>query len=274
MERMKRRWSQFTMEDIQKIADHTPVERYSTGSLRNGEYTPELSDVLSGKEIKIVLDNGSQYQYRFEDREHLLWKESKGEFKRESCQIMQAPSVEAVFLVQHYCAGSVPPTAHTLVLDFDTGLVTLCIAHLGVPEAPREVSRKFQFGIMDGFKTEERHHFTTDLVGKSICWTYHEKDNIKIRHIYTAPLYYTYYMTDAEGRCWVASNPADYVKVRDELYIFSFVEERQAGTQGFFLINLNTLHDVGSFFGLQATGLECYTFGAKGEFASPYIKEL
>lgn len=107
------------------------------------------------------------------------------------------------------------------------------------------------------------------MVGKSILWTYHDKEDVRIRHIYTAPLYYTYIMKQGEKR-WVASNPADYIKINDHMYIFTFVEERQAGTQGFFLINTETLHDVGSFFGVQATGLECCTFGAKGEWSSPY----
>ena len=74
----------------------------------------------------------------------------------------------------------------------------------------------------------------------------------------------------ATGNCWMASNPADYVKITDDVFIFSFVEERQGGTQGFFVINTKELHDVGSFFGLQPHGLECYTFGAKGEWSEPF----
>ena len=81
-------------------------------------------------------------------------------------------------------------------------------------------------------------------------------------------------MTGENNSSWVASNPADYVKINDHMYIFSFVEERQAGTQGFFLINMELLHDVGSFFGVQAHGMECCTFGAKGELSSPYGMEL
>ena len=54
MERMERRWSEFTREDIQKIADTTLPEKYSDNWLAKGEYTPPLAD-LGGKEIKIYL---------------------------------------------------------------------------------------------------------------------------------------------------------------------------------------------------------------------------
>lgn len=275
MKRMDRRWSQFTREDIQKIADATPVEKYTYTWLSRGDYMPPFSDRLSGKEVKILLDGGEQYLYRFTGKNELKWSGPDGEVHEEYYEALEAPGEEEIYMVQHYCRKSAPPGAHTLVLDFRSGLVTMCIATVGVPRSAREVGREFLFGIMDGFEDcGKRHGFTEELVGRSILWTYHEKEQVKVKHIYTAPLYYTYIMTGENGSCWVASNPADYVKINDHMYIFSFVEERQAGTQGFFLINMELLHDVGSFFGVQAHGMECCTFGAKGEMASPYGVEL
>ena len=274
MKRMDRRWSQYTREDIQKIADATPVEKYTCTWLSKGDYMPSFSGRLSGKEIKLLLDSGEQYLYRFTGKRELEWTGPDGVVHEEYYEALEAPGEEAICMVQHYCQKSVPPRAHTLVLDFGTGLVTMCIATVGVPQSAREVGRTFLFGIMDGFEDSgKRHEFTEELVGKSVLWTYHEKEQVKVKHIYTAPLYYTYCMTGENGTCWVASNPADYVKINDHVYIFSFVEERQAGTQGFFLINMELLHDVGSFFGVQAHGMECCTFGAKGELASPYGME-
>ena len=174
--------------------------------------------------------------------------------------------------MQQYVQGSAPPTAHSLVIDMETGLVTLCRATIGVPAAAREVSRTWHFGLIEGYADPGyRHAHTTELVGKAVFWTYYEKEQVRVKHIYSAPLYYSYTMLDpATGNCWMASNPADYVKITDDVFIFSFVEERQGGTQGFFVINTKELHDVGSFFGLQPHGLECYTFGAKGEWSEPF----
>ncbi len=275
MERMDRRWSALTREDVQLLADSTPVERYNSTGLAKGEYTPALSDKLKGKKIKILFEKEECYYYDFVQTNQLVWSADEKGLHKEYCQVLEAPEEEDIFLVQHYCKESVPPAAHTLVLDFKTGLVTLCIAKAGVPQAAREIGRTFLFGIMEGYEEYGyRHDFTEDLVGKSIYWTYIEKENLKIKHIYTAPLYYTYVMTKPDGTCWVASNPANYVKINDHMYVFSFIEERQAGTQGFFLINMKTLHDVGSFFGIHAHGMECCTFGAKGELSSPYAWEL
>ena len=151
-------------------------------------------------------------------------------------------------------------------------LVCFLAMTIGVPAAAREVSRTWHFGLIEGYADPGyRHAHTTELVGKAVFWTYYEKEQVRVKHIYSAPLYYSYTMLDpATGNCWMASNPADYVKITDDVFIFSFVEERQGGTQGFFVINTKELHDVGSFFGLQPHGLECYTFGAKGEWSEPF----
>lgn len=275
MERMERRWSEFTKADVQMLADRTPVEQYHYTWLSQGEYMPPFSGQLAGKKITLLFGDGKSYRYHFTDIHQLNWSSGSGEGKEEYYEALQAPGEEEIFFVQFYCKKSVPPTAHTLVLDFKTGLVTLCIAKAGVKPAAREISREFLFGIMEGYEDlGERHGFTEDLVGKAIYWTYHEREEAKIKHVYTAPLYYTYIMSDKDGNCWVASNPADYVKINDHMYVFSFVEERQAGTQGFFLINMDTLHDVGAFFGIQAHGMECCLVGAKGELSSPFALEL
>lgn len=269
---MNRRWSTFTPADVQYLADHTPVERYSTSPLQEGEYMPAFSSRLNGRNITIVLEDGWKLTYEFVDTHQLRWSKDGGRTHEEYCQIVEAPDEERIFLVQHYVAGSAPPAAHSLILDFETGLATVCIASIGVPESAREVGRTFHFGLMEGYDDPGyRHGFTKELVGKAINWTYNEKTGLTIKHIYSSPLYYTYMMANPKNNTrWVATNPADYVKINDHMYVFSFVEERQAGTQGLFLINLRTLHDVGSFFGVHIHGIECYVFGAKGEWASPF----
>lgn len=268
--RMDRRWSDFTMEDVQKLSDMTPPERYTYNRLA-GEYTPPFTEKLAGRQIKIGISPNKYFIYDFRGFHELEWSENQERGREEFYQALELPGKDGIFLVQHYCKGSVPPTVHTLVLDLNTGLATVCAAHAGVSKAPREIERQFFFGLIDGYKDPGiRHGFTEDMVGKAIYWTYRKEPLVRIKHIYTAPLYYTYQMTNEQDQCWVASNPADFLKITDQVYVFSFVEERQAGTQGFFLINMDNLHDVGSFFGIQAHGMECCMFGAKGELSSPY----
>ena len=74
MERMERRWSEFTREDIQKIADTTLPEKYSDNWLAKGEYTPPLAN-LGGKEIKIYLEKDQCIIYKFAGIDQLSWTE-------------------------------------------------------------------------------------------------------------------------------------------------------------------------------------------------------
>jgi hypothetical protein len=67
----------------------------------------------------------------------------------------------------------------------------------------------------------------------------------------------------------MACNPADYVKIRDDLFLFSFVEERQVGVQAVFLIDLTRMHDVGCFYGVSNGHFTSACIGAVGEMADP-----
>ena len=276
LQRMQRRWSNFTAADVQLIADRTTVEQYTSGGFAKADFKPDYTDALAGKKLEIAFADGLHYTFDFKDAHQLFWSCDAAANQNESSEAyyeaLLVPGAPHIVFVQQYVQGSVPPTAHSLVIDTETGLVTLCLATIGVPAAAREVSRTWHFGLIEGYADPGyRHAHTTELVGKAVFWTYYEKEQVRVKHIYSAPLYYSYTMLDpATGNCWMASNPADYVKITDDVFIFSFVEERQGGTQGFFVINTKELHDVGSFFGLQPHGLECYTFGAKGEWSEPF----
>ena len=62
----------------------------------------------------------------------------------------------------------------------------------------------------------------------------------------------------------MATNPADYVKIRDKVFLFSFVEERQHGLHALFLIDLERYHDIGVFYGVSADHMTSACIGAKG----------
>ena len=110
------------------------------------------------------------------------------------------------------------------------------------------------------------HAYTSELVGKAIIWDY-GAGFTQVKHIYNSNLFYTYSMDTADGP-WMATNPADYIKVRDHFYIFSFVEERQPGLQMLLLINLDTLHDIGCVFGVnEMRGMSSGCVGGHGTLA-------
>ena len=55
--------------------------------------------------------------------------------------------------------------------------------------------------------------------------------------------------------------------MKDKVFIFSFVEERQIGRQALFLIDLNKMHDVGSFYGVSSDHLTSACARAVGNSA-------
>ena len=270
---MNRRWSNLTFAEIQEICDTTPVEQFSRGYHGCGPHMPAWSDDLTGKTFIMNFDDGLKLTYTFKSTHELVWSDNSGEEHEEYVDVLTC--LKNVYFINHYVLHSAPPTAHMLVIDLETGLVTADTAHLLHPLNARECYREFHFGLIEGFEDPGyRHDYTDEMVGKSILWTYHDpKKAPPIQHIYTSPAYYTSVMAypDQEAM-WSATNPVVYIKLRDGVYIFSFVEERQTGVQGFFMMDLNGMHDVGSFFGVSARTLECYTFGAIGEYTTPYYK--
>ncbi len=271
MERMRRRWSQLTAEDVQAIADNTPPEKYSLGgAFASGPYRPPETDALTGKSFTMRFSDGTVLDYSFIGRNTLRWSINGGEGHEEYCQIHHGTCDEEIYFINHYCHGSRPPRSHCLVIDLGTGLATACIASIGVPESAIEVGRRFLFGRIDGPWPRDIpiHGYTSDLVGKAVSWTY-VPGKLKVKHIYSMPMYYTYSMVNGD-KCWMASNPADYIKINEHMYVFSFVEERQTGTQGTFLNNTNNLQDVGAFFGVSVEGLSCKTLGAVGKYSTMY----
>lgn len=64
------------------------------------------------------------------------------------------------------------------------------------------------------------------------------------------------------------SSPATYVKITDEVYMFSWTESRCSGIQGTFVLNLRTMHDCGVCFGVnESLEFEFNTFGAEARSA-------
>lgn len=265
--RMFRRWEPLSAQQVQQIADAATVQTYTNGSLGNGPYMPDYAHALVGKKFHMHFPDGPDCQYDFCDL-HTLTLTQKAQQIR--CYYMGHSIRPGVFFIQHMLPCSVPPQCRTLIVDENTSLVTLCHAQLGNAASAREVSHTFYFGRLGtGSTATPLHHYTDELIGKAIVWTYHH-DDFYVKHIYSSEYFYTYAMLTPQG-CWMASNPADFIKIAPDLYVFSFLEERQGGTQAVFLMDLAAMHDVGGFFGISPSRqLECYTVGARGQWAEPY----
>ena len=267
--RMIRRWESLTEEEVYAIAQAAKPEQYANMGFANGPYMPAYAEELVGRKFEFVFDEGFSCSYVFSDLHELIWNQD-GEEKSEYYNAHES-SRKGVYFVQHMIKNSRPVQSRTLIFDLNTNLVTLCHAQIGNGVEPREVAHEFFFGYVktDAPAPTARHGFTRDLIGKAITWTYRH-DDFYVKHIYSSEYFYTYAMLKGDG-CWMASNPADFIKIADDLYIFSFLEERQVGTQAVFLMDLAKMHDVASFFSINPDRqLECYTTGAVGVWDTPH----
>ena len=264
----KPRWYRKFLIDVDKEVVREAVakyandpEKYSHSPLQ-GPYLPEDSQDLNGKKL-VFRGEGRVVCFEVGGLNEMYFSENGGEVKKCYCNIKTMDN--EIYFINQLIPGYEFARQITLIADMKTGSATICDAHFGTPNSNVDVDREFIFGKLDGdFEEGPMHEFTNELVGTAVEWNY---GKLTIKHMYTSNLYYTYSHPGGANGAWMATNPADYVKVRDNIYIFSFVEERQHGLQGLFLIDLNQMHDVGSFFGVSPDHLSSNCIGAKGTLA-------
>ena len=249
--RWHRQWKlDMTAEEVQEIVDKTDLSAFNYSSTMRGPYTPEDSDALVGCRISFAAE-GHVLVWNVLEKNRLQLTEDGLSYDPAYCQVLTMDGI--IFLVHHLIPEAVPLRCVDLIVDMSTGNATAVLSRIGTQWSARDVDREFLFGRIDGNFPEEGplHDFTSEMVGKAIVWTYRE-GSYEIRHIYSTNYYYTYTMNVPQGT-WVASNPADYVKIKDHTYIFSFVEERQPGLQALFVMDLEKMRDIGATFGIVDT---------------------
>jgi len=255
MKRMDRRWSFISQEELTAIAANlTPAEYASDWMTNTNDY--EFAPQLLGCSMNLQFADGLSLHYDFYDQKFLKWSDDKGQGGTCFYRALEAPGYQDVIFVHHYRDGLLPPTCVELVLDLKTGCCTAVIGRLGARSVnPREVDHTIHFGRIAKLaqKDAQLHSYTTELVGKAIHWdmpAFTRKPPIK--HIYLSPKYYGIHMTRDDDSCFMSADPADYVKIRENLYLVTAMEERRSGIQLCFLINTELLEDIVGHFGISA----------------------
>jgi hypothetical protein len=231
------------------------------------------SHYLVGKEFTVRYDDGGPvWEYRFDGLKKLRWREEGETQWHEEVYEAFEPDKELIFFA-HMHSGMKPYQCVKIVLDFANGLTSCTHSQVGSRYMANEVSYKIIFGVieMDGLIPPGywRHTFTDELVGRALTWNY--SDTLTSMHVYSTPHSYswTIFMENgAMGMQW--SSPSRYVKIREGIYLFSWVEEACNGGQGTILINTKTMHDCGFGFSGTKDGLRLDTMGAYARNAGIY----
>ncbi len=247
---------------LESITDPDPQKQvmFSTEML-------EESGLCVGREMTLKFDDGASWEYRFPDIHTLEYRApGESEWRREIYKPFELD--ENLVCLAHYCSGVYPPACHILFLDFDYGLATCIEASVNGKHDLRDAVPQFHFGIMEtqGVVPHrlKRHGFTKELLGRSFTWTY--SDSMTSQHIYNAPHSYSWTiigntgpgnpMNRAGGYVW--SSPCEYIKLRDDVYVMNWVEERWEGIMGCAAMNLRLMHDCGFTFGMSADGVSVH----------------
>jgi hypothetical protein len=231
-----------------------------------------LSHYLVGLELTVRYDNGPAWDYRFDNMKKLRWRKVGDTQWHEEVYEAFQPDRGVIFFA-HMHSGMKPYECVKIVLDFSNGLTSCVHSQVGSKYMANEVSYRFIFGVieMEGMTPPKylRHAFTDELAGRALTWNY--SDTLTSMHVYSTPHSYswTIFMENgAMGMQW--SSPSRYAKIRDGLYLFSWVEEACNGGQGTILINTKTMHDCGFGFSGGKDGLRLDTMGAFARNAGSY----
>jgi hypothetical protein len=144
-----------------------------------------ISSFLVGKELTLRYDNGTAFDYRFDEIQKLRWrrqglpagalaKASENAWHEERYQSWE--SAPGVIMFGHLLSDAADHDAFSIVVDFDQALVTLLHGTMGTPYIANEAAVKTVFGVveMQGLTPPKyrRHTFTDELVGRAVSWNY------------------------------------------------------------------------------------------------------
>jgi hypothetical protein len=219
------------------------------------------SAALSGKSLKIVLDKGPTLEYKFESKDKLTLSES-------GAAGMAAPytarELDGIVLFTHMLPDTV--RGYGIVYDTKTNLVSAFELWFGGFEADkREVWRHFMFGYVDtgAPAPEKRHALTNRIEGKGTYWK--EDNGREMLYFFPSVVWSSFIeLSDPLGGITITA-PSDYIKINDNLYIYSRVEQEYSGTFTLEVIDLFTVRHIGMRLGFDKfDALEYSMYFGKG----------
>jgi hypothetical protein len=221
-----------------------------------------LSEALSGKSLKIVLDQGPVLEYKFKSKDKLTFSEGG---TAAVAAPYSAKELDDIILFTHLIPGTV--RGYGIVYDTKTSLVTAFeLWFCGFDKDKREVWRDFKFGYVDtgAAAPEKRHALTNRAEGKGTYW---KNDNgVEMLYFFPSVVWSSFVeLSDPLGGITITA-PSDYIKINDKFYIYSRVEQEYSGTFTLEVIDLFTVRHIGMRLGFDKNdALDYIMYFGKGE---------
>lgn len=263
---------------------------YTTEFEGLSQYRVPYSRELEGKSYVLVFDDRYEMMVSFPSRDKIMFSENGGDLVIENCHVLKAEDTVYFLMVDR--RKTTPRSGFMLIIDLKTNLVTGNFVQQGTrPDFPSLVTRYIRFGaIKEGDRPlpADRHHYTDDLIGRKIEWTYNP--NFKITHVYLSNDSYCFALNGEMKKEMMerrgiedgmdvtykpVKEPSIFLKIRENVYVFSWIEENGgSGTEGLVVINTDRMTDVGCFFGNNPQGEpEGYMFSAYGHWVNEHLEE-
>jgi hypothetical protein len=260
-----------TQEEVEAAVARNTAVFASQGGMAGNKLPP--TDHLVGRQLAVRYDSGGPViQYRFDDIQTLRWRFEGDTMWRQERYEAWEPAGNVVMFA-HLLSGTPRHDCVNVVVDFDNGLTSCMQGMLGTPYMANEASVQTWFGVveMEGLTppTYRRHQFTDELAGRALTW--HYSPGLTSMHLYSTPHSLSWIIflgNGAGGLEW--SGPAQYVKIRDGLYLLNWVEEACNGTLGTIVVNTRTMHDCGTSYHVGPEGLRLSAVGAHSRNAGQY----
>ena len=256
----------YPKEQMHRIAYTKLTEAQITAKLAaapNPKSASPLSDVLVGKSLRIVTDQGPTLSYRFATNNRLNVAEGDGRAVEAG---YGALTLDHVALFTHLVPGT--QRGYHVVVDQESGLATVFEVWFSGFTDNREVQREIYFGyVAETGKAvpESRHALTNRIEGKGFYWR--QDTGVETLELYPSTFYSNFVELTRSGGELGFCAPSDYVKINDDLYVYSRVECEFSGVQTLYVLDANRAEQVGVRLGFDASdALEYYVFAGRGEW--------
>jgi len=232
----------------------------------------EHSKILDNRKFAVQFDEGTSFEYEIGTDFQMRFREGSGDWITERYDAFEADD-QLVFFA-HVTDSDLPLDGLQYAIDLKNGLVTCIRSTYDNEKYPRNPRQQFLFGVVkaEGITpSKERHNFTDELLGRSYTWEY--SDEIASQHVYTTTESFSYaIISPSAGATVMGSFPCKYIKIRDGVYMMTWVEMRSQGIQGILLFNTKTMHDCGTCHGMtHDQTFEFNTFGAEARSGGQFF---
>ena len=222
-----------------------------------------LADVFAGKSLTIATDSGPTLRYRFASANRLSVAENDG---RAVDADYAALTLDHVALFTHLVPGT--QRGYHVAVDQSSGLATVFEVWFSGFTDNREVQREIYFGYVaePGKQAPTaRHTLTNRMEGKGFYWR--QDTGVETLELYPSTFYSNFVELSRLGGELGFCAPSDYVKINDELYLYSRVECEFAGVQTLYVLDVNRAEQIGVRLGFDASdALDYYVFTGRGEW--------